>query len=493
MLFLVVPALALTCPTWDAAFQAAPLRAGASSALRYEWAAVPTCAGFDLDHVEVCRVDETAGSTPTAPTTPGGCATATTTQLRAVDFVQRSNRTFAIQIFACGNAACTTWYPATTNTTALTTTAKERWVIGDVDGYTDDDRTIPDTNATAASAFVYPPDFTSAGHLGVWYSTGDGGGQKIRYLRSRGTRWGGWNVNGMKFGPLVEVAASAMGAGAFGWVTHPWAVPAMDAGSPYVRLFVQADDDNNTRVDEPYAVWSVDSFDEDGTDYGLVCTSGACAVDLGACNYGQPCDWLDASLDGGAAFPELESAGDAASSFLTSASHGQLLFPWLDDDDGAIDFSSESASILFTGAAGSCTSTPDEVFLGSWDGGGWALDVGGDNCPDVAMNDAHDPSAIPLPDGTYKVYVQIGMSEYEVCHLDGAALEACEPIELAFDDGTRMGAVDSTLASCTDNFTAFVADVGGRVRQGTMIHAMGTGSGCFNSGHGGILFAELRN
>lgn len=493
MLLLAGSVLAAACPTWDAAFRAERLRGSGSSALRYSWAPPPSCSGFPVDHLEICWTQDTAGSMPVAPARPGDCLDADSTQRHAVEYVHRSNRSFALQIFACGDEACSPWYPSTSRTIAGVTTDKERWVIGEVDGYTDPDRTISDPNATAASAFVYPADFSSVGRLGIWYSTGDGGGQKIRQRRSRSTRWGHWNTNGARFGPVVDVAYSAMGAGAFGWVTHPWAVPAMDAGMPYVRLFVQADDDNNTKVDEPYQVWSVDSLDEDGTDYGLVCLGGACAVDLGACAYGQPCDWLDASLDGGVAMPELGATGDIDSAFLTSASHGQLLFPWLSDTDGAVDFGTETPSLLFTGASDGCAAAPDDLFLGAWDGATWGLEIDGGNCPVVAMEDAHDPSAIPLPDGSFKVYMQLGMTEYQVCHLDGDVVEGCEPIELAFDDGTWMGQLDETLASCTDNFTAFVADMDGSLHQATLLHAMGAGTGCFDTGAGGILMAELRN
>lgn len=478
------------CPAWDASFLAMPARGHASSTLSYTWSPVPACDGFSFDHYAVCQDHGALDAHVAPPSTPGDPGVTCETVVpgrrttRATEWVGRSHTAFAARIFACGDADCTVRYSdvaRTTHTAHGVDTATERWVVRGVSGVSDPDRAIPDTDATAATALVYPDGFPDAGHLGVWFSTATGGGQNIRYVRAAVQGWRDWNTGGVAFSAPVDIASSAVGGGAFGWVTHPWVVPAVDAGVPYVRMYVQADDAGDGPDGTPFTVYSVDSVDGAGTDFGLTCGSAGCVEDTGTCAAGEPCDWAAAAVE------ELGAADG-----LASASHGSMLFPWLEDEDGAIDFATESPILAATGTS-SCGSGADDLFLGDWDGVGWSVPVDGVGCAVPALEDVHDPSAVPLPDGSVKVYMQVGHEGFQVCRAEGTTVSDCVPIELAFDDGTSLGALDNVFSTCAGNFQAFLMDTSPAPRQAALLALNGTGGSCFARGQGGIVVVELRN
>lgn len=498
-LLLALPSYATECSDWNARLAVSPTPGHASAQLSLAWSPVPEgCGSFTFDHYAACWNDAAADELPRAPAGPDEadhCADVSVQRAwsQARLWVHRSDRAFAVTVFACGDAACTTWYgddAEVRNHQDGAVTAKERWVLRSVSSFDDTDRAIADNGANAVSSLFYGPGFGDVGHLALWYSTGAGGVENIRQVRAETAGW--HDFNDTSWTEPVEVAASAgEHTGAFGHVTHPWVVPAVEDGVPYVRMYLQADDDGDNVSGEQFRIWSVDSLDDAGTDFGLACEGSDCDADGASCDRGDLCDWDDASGDGGAAFEEVANGGDADDAWITSAAHGRVVWSPLDDRDGAIDFDSDRPMMLFSGTAESCLAPPDDLLAGTWDGSAWEIPTAG-SCPDVQIDDAHDPGVMPLPGGSFKAYVQIGADAYEVCYYEDGAWTDCAEVEIAFDDGTMLGELDPSLGACTDNFDALAHRSGGRLHEGGFLHAF-TGGDCFAEGEGGILFAEHRN
>lgn len=181
--------------------------------------------------------------------------------------------------------------------------------------------------------------------------------------------------------------------------------------------------------------------------------------------------------------------------------------------DGPIDFDDADLKMLVTGRPrDSCTTeygsnTIGDIYEATWDGSNWSTPVTS-SCPDAidGLEDHHDPGVIALPNGEFKAYVNLGSSTYtagrfDVCYYDGSTWGDCQPIELAFDDGSTLGSLDTALQYCLGNVDAlrwtlspvvegaFFQEKGGYEDDTTA--CFGTDS--YDLTGNGIVFAEHRN
>lgn len=71
-----------------------------------------------------------------------------------------------------------------------------------------------------------------------------------------------------------------------------------------------------------------------------------------------------------------------------------------------------------------------------------------------------------------------------------AAGDDCVAVEFAFDNGTTLGTLESTMGACSENMNTLVWLSGGTAYEGAFLKAT-SGGACFSAG--GIFFAEHRN
>lgn len=495
LLLATTTAHATVCTPWDAGFAATRAVPKGSQALSYRWTGVGDCDGFTLHHYEVCWNDGEFGSGPLAPESPqesgasctsyGGVGAATSGK----EFVYRSYRSFGVRVFACADEDCSSWYgDGSVGSDALddagsVATAKERWVFEDILDYADSDRAIDDATATAADALFYGTDFTAAGRLGLWYTATEGGASVVRQVTADVTGWQNWNLTSSWGTSLTVASAAREPEGYFGGLSRAWVAPA-DDGSAYVRLFLEMDDDGDPGSGAPTQVWSVDSVDDAGRNFALQCVGSDCSPDGALCPVGGLCDWEDDGGDGGAAVLEIGGEGGEEDAWLTMAGGGRVLFGWLDDENHAVDFDTDSPVMLFNGASACAYGT----YAATWDGSAWQVPTDG-SCPEPLSTAGVDPAVVELPNGEFKVYLHTA-SGYDVCIYGDEGLEACAPVDFAFDNGTALGRVDPSLAACTSNLDVTSLKAGNSTFEGGFV-AAATDSGCFSSG--GIAFLEHRN
>lgn len=493
-----------SCEPWDAAYSVEPVERHESVALVHTWRAVGDCSTFTFQHYRVCHYDAPAGEPPAAaPATPSSegatCfeAGSSATDTSSVARVNRSDRAYFARIFACQDEGCTAWYgdgthghAAVTDDADLERTARERWVLEGVADYDDADRAVSDGHANASAAIFYPSGFDDAGYLGLWWSTTNEheSRDEIWYKRAAMPGWQAFNETTWTAPTLVGQQADS---GAYADTTHPWVVPVDDASGRYIRMFVQLG------VAPDLSIHSVDSLDEAGTDFGLTCTSEACAIARGTCACGDPCDWSVAQ-------EEICQDADSADCFyLGTSGHGRVA--WDYGEDGALDFAEDRPAMLISGdkhdlCAGGLA--PDDIYQADWDGTAWVVPVAWDErnaryCPEHTDPRGHDPAILPLPADGFKAYWMApdGSSAqiHYVCYTDDLVTwEDCAEIELAFDDGTRLGAQDTSLWDCVGNMDA--VSLPGRLAsmEGAFFQSS-RGPACFGPGGGGIVFAEHRN
>lgn len=503
-------AWALPCTTWTPQLVLSKTSTHESAAFDFAWTnPVTNCDTFTFDNYALCTV---AG--PAAPTSTTGagvqCKKVTTrTYTSAVNhFVHRSNKEFSARIFACQNTSCTQYYgdgtygSTVSSYTDTETTDSEVWVLEEVGGFNDTSRLILDGNATASGALMYPSGFTDADRLGIWWSTEVSNVENIRHKRAQDSGWQSWNTYSNWTSPDTDVAREPVAAstGLYEKCTHPW-IAAMDDGTTQsIRLFV------NCGATGATSVYSIDSVDEYGADFDITCTSGGgCAADADTCPYNSLCDWDDVSADGGAAVEEICHDETAGCFYLDNAGHGRLMWEYI--ANGAVDFATDEPRMLLSGSPESpgCASAlaADNLYVASWDISGtpfWDIATSG-SCPTDAISASHDPGVIPLPNGEFKAYYRDGMTQYYVAYWDGSGWVDETAIDLAFDDSTYDGSINSTLQTCLENVDALVYINSGTPVEGAFFREVkhDGSNGCFSAdgtsggAFGGIVYAEHRN
>lgn len=481
-----------------------------SAAFDFGWTTpVTNCTTFTFDNYALCTV---AGATAPTSTVGSGIQckkVGTRTYTSASNhFIHRSNKQFSARIFACQNSDCSAYYgdgvhgTTVSSDTDTETTDHEVWVLEEVGAFNDIDRLILDGNATASGALMYPADFDDTDKLGIWWSTEVSGVETIRHKRAQDTGWRSWNSYSNWTSPDTDVAREPVASptGIYEKCTHPW-VAAMDDGTTQsIRLFVHCGATGAT------SVYSIDSVDEYGADFDITCTyAGNCAADTDTCSYNNLCDWDDVSSDAGAATEEICHDETSACYNLDNAGHGRMMWAYI--ANGAIDFGSDEPQMLFTGSPESpgCASglAADNLYVANWDISGtpfWDVGTSG-SCPTTSVSARHDPGVIPLPNDEFKAYYRYDVSQYYVAYWDGTAWVDETTIDLAFDDSTYDGSINSTLQACLENVDALVyIDSGNPVEGAFFREVKHSGSnGCFSTNgtaggaFGGIVYAEHRN
>ena len=222
-------------------------------------------------------------------------------------------------------------------------------------------------------------------------------------------------------------------------------------------------------------VVSVDSVDDEGTDFGLAC-SGECTYDCDTT--GELCQWP------GVGSVAIAAKGTAGTFQLNNALHGRLVWDYIADaltDDGALDVSTTGdepmmvvSSELHPITCSSYTlgdSDEDDVLVAERDASGqaWLISNSGANscADDWTGEDQHDPAVTPLQDDAFKMYaVEWDTSTHEVVitYYDGTDWEtdtATPKFEL--EDGTVIS------HKCLTNPATIVRNESGTIYEGMFI------------------------
>jgi hypothetical protein len=257
-----------------------------------------------------------------------------------------------------------------------------------------------------------------------------------------------------------------------------------------------------------YEVYSMDSTDEEGTDFGLECTTGGGCTD---CAYGDFCDYSSTTL-------AIDADGDAGDEYIDSAAHGRIMWSYV--AEGAVDFTSDSPGMLFTGANddSECThkgdAGPDDIFRAEWDSSSSAWDIvddaGSPACPVSLGNgdDQHDPGVTPLPNGEFATFVRLGSGAYVYywdpatsTWGDGAEFKICYDHATGDECGDPSTYCTEITADCIGNIDSLVTSVGSPngglfflVKESGAPFAGGNCTDGVGSGKPeGILFADGQN
>ena len=523
-------------------------------ALTYTWTPVTNCDTFTFHHYLFCYLKGGDATSAASTPNPGAeyCALAETTRTATTkdQYLHRANMDYGVSIFACQNSSCSTWYsyggvgaPLFTNFKAGSTTEAERWVLEDIydatDPYGDTDRVISDTTGTvsASAAMMYSTGDLNK-HLGIWWSEGRASSAPvIRHMYAEDEGWQSWNSYTGWSDPVTVAEGIYGGSYEFQEPTHPWVAMSGNGEDLAVRLFFHSTGSVTPQI------WSIDSVDEFGEDFGLSCEkqdTGLNDVDCevggdtgGAdtCAHGDLCDFENDTEGGSPMHVSSVLCADEDSAvcfYLTEAAHGRMMWNFLEHP--VIEFTVDDPWMLFSGnMSGDCADYvfqdenlgPADLMQAQWQSGlgFWEMETDEVDtdlfCPvDLVHEDRHDPGIIPLPQGEFKAYFQEDSGSTSddgghiwECYLHQDTWQDCTEIELAFDDGTTDGLLPAdfgfTLADlyeCVANIDTVVYWTGSEFQHAAFLHAStqepydsdpGDPQWCFSEG--GILFAELRN
>ncbi len=331
------------------------------------------------------------------------------------------------------------------------------------------------------------------------------GASVIRYQETSTTGWS--NFVTRSWSTAVDVLQESNG-GDFYHATNPWVVPATDGTDYYIRMYLQVG-----AAAADFEIRSIDSLDEEGTDFGLSCASSpTCSVSGGGtCAYGKLCAYDNSGVDRPADPDICDDPTDADCFHLDHAGHGRI--GWNSVDDGPVNFSSDTPFMLFTGRGDTvssgtppttCDDPSDELYDASWDASGGLWDVpvvtaGGKSCPDYEIDDAHDPCILPLLNGGFKAYYQDAADGQipKVCYSDDGtpgSWEDCVAIEMGFEDGTPWNGSPADPRACVGDTTMFAYDASGtRHEGGFTVPQTGGGGSCFDLGEDGLIYISHEN
>ncbi len=462
---------ALPCTEWNAGFAAAPKSGKEARAVATSWTGVGAdCDSFTFHSHQVCWDKDTT----TAPTTPAGaneCATVLGRTTTAKDlWIHRSEMNFGLRLFACQNASCTEFYGDSAGTGATASndyddalTERLCFITEGITGDTDTARVLSEADygsaVLASSALFYPSGWTDADKMLLYWSHKSGGEDVIKARVAGDTGWQEWNtyanweeVTSGVYDSLVAESKTGT-SNPFNTVTHPWAVATESGSTKAIQLFVQAYDSTGAQSE----IYTLDSTDETGLDFGLECTdSGGCSD----CAYEDMCDYSSATL-------AVDADADAADEWLDNAAHGRIMWDYV--AEGAVDYASDSPGLLFTGQVDGTTCPdlgippgPDDMYRAEWDSSASAWDVvDGMPCPTPMGdgNNQHDPGVTPLPDGEFMAFVKIAEAEARVYYFDPGTevWEDDRDIRICFDSGTDP--CGSPATDCTEITTDCVANI----------------------------------
>ena len=487
------------CTEWDAGFSVDLHANRPSEAFTYNWSAVTECDEFSFDHYLVCRLP---GSTaPATPSSSGAVCRVNESTISTVtqnDAVHCSLKQYAARIFACQDSGCTEYYgDGSTGSTVSNddddeTTEQEIWVLEDITSLSDSDRVIADSMASAA--LFYPTGFDNAGKLAIWWDYNDGDNHHIAYKRATSTGQLDWNTT-TDWTSDVDIAIGTdctSGCGDFTDPTHPWVVAATDGSNEFIRLFMHTGEFSTT----PHVI-SMDSTDEDGTQFGIECACTADTADTAGCTCtdGCPdealCDYEDETGDGGEAEVAICADGTSSCAELAGARHGRIMWSYLGTP--IVNFGSHEPAMVFTGELDdddcpNLIGDSNDVFRATWDSTNTEWDVFmNSGCPAAQWVDRHDPGVFPLPGGEYKMYAQsdpISGNKISVIYWDGDSWEDEQNILVHLDGDT------TDQNGCIGNVDVLVWKSGATVVEMMFAEALEEVS-CFSAS--GIVYLEHTN
>ena len=452
-----------------------------SKAFKVSWGATApaacTNAGADdwdgTHHVAVHRVAGTGiGGTPADSDLVGTVAW----NIKVKDnFVFRSDKAYSYRIFACEDADCLSWYgdgtggglEVATNTSDTDATEVERWMLDGTASESDVHTVlIEDPDANAPHIVFYPPSWATglSGKLIMLYSKAQVGTapSEVYYWLHDAVGWpaGGFVASTSWGTPQLIANGSTVSTDADYGADHPWAMFFEDnVGAKFMQLFVQSQNGTGGNND----IIQITSTNETGNNFGLTC--------------GTSCT---KTIIGGGGSVALDGAASGSTPWVRSAQHSRLVYdyiatPW-------VVAGTNMPTLLFQmlrPAAGSCADAGAYDDLGwadgTWSSGGWTWDVQTETatpyCAVVQVDDVHDNTMIPLPNGEFKVYYkQSGTHDFKVIYWNGTDWEDEADIEFTWEGSTTSGPTDD----CAGNVATVIYASGGAPREGMAIRLQDT-------------------
>ncbi len=426
------PAQAQSCGEHDFDFHVNAHATVGSAKLTYDWDALPYCEDFVFHHYLVCRLPGTTiGEAPDEPTDAGAVCEASVSNPAfeaADDLVHRSAKSYAARIFACDDTDCTDWYGSGTTGYGSVTdeanfgaTETEEWDLVGITTKTDVDRVIDHTTDEPVSTTMlfYPEGHSLEHQAGFWWSDNNG---YTYYLLADEEDPGNqdWNTYS-DWTASKELVAQEATVGEFAYGNHPWAVMANVDDNDVIRMYFQT---NDSAAEQQ--IFSVDSTDDDGTDFGIACDDGGGDCDDNGCSYEALCDYTNESDDGDKKAVIEIAAENAPLTDLRAARHGKLLWDYLETP--VLDFDEAvTPGMVFTGKTTYVTTEDcyndhgeDDILQADWSGS-WVLQRDGEGCVESKWDQYHDPGVIPLPDGAFKMYAKLLSGDISVIYWDPVA------------------------------------------------------------------------
>jgi hypothetical protein len=505
---------AAACGAYNPVVSVAPKTGEQSKAFTISWGstapAACTNAGADdwggTHHVELHRAAGTGISG-----TPAGSANVASLAWNVTakdNFVFRSDKDYAYRIFACEDVDCLSWYgdgsggglEVAINTSDTDSTEVERWML-DGTASEGDVHTVllEDSDANAPHIFFYPPSWATglSGKMVMLYSKardpGTGNPSEVYYWLHDAVGWpaGGFVASASWDSPVLIANGSTVSTAADYGADHPWAMFFEDnVGAKFMQLFVQSQNGTGNAN----SIIQITSVDADGDDFGLVCGT-SCTTTI--------------MVGGGSVAILGQSSG--SSPWVRSAQHSRLLYdyiatPW-------VVAGTNMPTLLFQmlrPSLGNCADAGPTDDLGwadgTWSSDGWTWDVQTETaapfCPVVQVDDVHDNTMIPLPNGEFKVYYkEAATHDFKVVYWNGTDWEDEANIEFTWEGSTTLGPTDD----CAENVATVIYSSGGAPKEGMAMKMLDTndcpnfgtiGSTGLDSGGGSqaaIVFANLDN
>ena len=511
-------ARAQACGTWNPSFSGSPKSGHESRTMAMSWTAnaPAACTGWGgTHHLQIHRADGTS-TPPSAPTSGTFVATRSNSQTSWDDILHRSNKTFAYAIFACEDAGCSSWYgqdgaESLGEVTFSDSTEPEKWELVGISGSSVlDVNAVNDHDANAPHAFFYPsswPDSALSNKLVLLWSTSGNSStsSEVFYQLYDATGWpsGGFNTswsssNNWATAELVAEGSTTVGDEDFA-ADHPWVMLTMNSSSYRAVMMAQSQHTANGHTSYNDKIVQVQSAGASAADFGMSCSTSG-----GTCT--------DTFADVGSL--AVDADGTSGTDYVAAAGHGRILWDYISNP--VVNTSGGAPFLLFqygyplSGTCSQSSGSPDDIVKadGSWNGSKWVwsvdLDAGG--CPDLHIQNGHDNTYIPLPDGEFKVYYKDHNSPYEwhEVYWDGGSFVDDTTVEFYWDGSTSSG----PSPVCIENASALVYVGSGGPAAGMFFKLLDSDESNFcspNSGDGldddgglndddsRIVFAQLSN
>lgn len=304
----------------------------------------------------------------------------------------KSDTAYSVTLAACGDEACTD-VVAETSAAATDSTSAEYWQIQGTGNTLHGATKIVQNGNTKAFAFRYGDDAGGdlAGTVRLFYDPMSTNGDEGKGIRIA--------VNGEAASDAASVSAFTDVGTSYGLFYPPTAttfieevatstpVPMTDGNSTWIRLFFEAQDEDNVA-----RIFYLDS--QDGAT-GLDYNSGAATNCTTAADY----------ADGGGCEPTLVIGVDGddtlANENITSVRQFKVGYPVL--DDWKWDGAANTFMIFTIDVVQNCAPSNMEQGYAVWDGSRWNVQYDDDGCP-KKFRGLQAPSIMHRAENAYKLY-----------------------------------------------------------------------------------------